>query len=60
MNSLLDIAVVDNISFAKDSKRFVLNYVFWNYVSQIRITLKVTCGVLQPIYSITNLFASSD
>lgn len=28
VNSLLDIAVVDNISFAKDSKRFVLNYVF--------------------------------
>jgi archaellum biogenesis ATPase FlaH len=28
LDSLLDIAVVDNISFSKDAKRFVLNYVF--------------------------------
>lgn len=28
MHSLLDIAVIDNISLMKDSGRFVLNYVF--------------------------------
>lgn len=35
MHSLLDIAVIDNSSLMKDSGRFVLNYVFWNYTYDI-------------------------
>jgi hypothetical protein len=40
ISSLMDIAVVDNISFFKNLGRFVLNYVFWNYVLELRVYLK--------------------
>jgi NADH dehydrogenase (ubiquinone) Fe-S protein 3 len=60
LDSLLDIAVVDNVSLFKDSKRFVLNYVFWNYSTQFRFVLKVMVNILQPVYSITNFYASSE
>ncbi len=45
----MDIAVVDNISFLKNLGRFVLNYVFWNYVLELRVIIKVITNGLQPI-----------
>lgn len=60
LHSLLDIAVTDNISLTKDSGRFVLNYVFWNYTYEYRIILRITCNVLQPLFSISYLYSSSD
>lgn len=37
MHALLDIAVIDNTGLMKDSGRFVLNYVFWNYIHDIEL-----------------------
>lgn len=60
MHSLLDIAVIDNSSLMKDSGRFILNYVFWNYTYEYRIILRVASTGLQSVFSISRLYASSD
>lgn len=60
MQALLDIAVIDNSSLMKDSGRFILNYVFWNYTYEYRIILRVASTGLQSVFSISRLYASSD
>jgi len=57
LKSLLDIAVID---YPKSIKgRFILNYIFLNYVYEYRISIKVIIDGFNPIYSINKLYSSS-
>lgn len=58
--SLLDIAVVDLPNNLLKGSRFILNYVFLNYKFESRIIIRILSNGLIPLYSISNLYKSSD
>lgn len=57
-DSLLDIAVIDKPS--RGFYRYELNYIFINYTFEYRFSLKVFVDGLFPVFSISNLYKSSD
>lgn len=59
LRSLLDIVVVDLLNITKNG-RFLLNYVFWNYINEVRIIIKILNDGRQSIRSLTSLYKSSD
>jgi len=59
VSSLLDIVVVDLLKI-RNHGRFLVNYIFLNYVKQFRICVKIFNDGVMPIYSIQSLYKSSD
>ena len=59
LRSLLDIAVVDLLNISKNG-RFMLNYVFLNYIKEIRVIIKILNDGRQPVRSLARLYQSSD
>jgi len=59
VSSLLDIVVVDLLKI-RNHGRFLVNYIFLNYVNQFRICVKIFNDGVMPIYSIQSLYKSSD
>jgi NADH:ubiquinone oxidoreductase subunit C len=58
LNSLVDIVVVDNLSYINNN-RFELTYVFWSIYYEFRICIKLFTDEFKYIYSLSNLFKSS-
>jgi len=56
-DALLDIAVVD---YPSRLRRFELNYVFLSYKLEHRIILKISSVNRKSVYSINNLYPSSN
>jgi len=56
--SLLDIVVVDVLS-NKNNNRFLISYIFLNYIKEFRISIKFFNDGLSPIFSLSNLYKSS-
>jgi NADH:ubiquinone oxidoreductase subunit C len=59
LRSLLDIVVVDLLNISKNG-RFLLNYVFLNYIKEVRVIIKILNDGRQPIRSLARLYKSSD
>jgi NADH:ubiquinone oxidoreductase subunit C len=60
VKSLLDIAVLDSPNYMKHKGRFVLNYVFLNYIYEYRFIIKILTDGLNPLFSINKLYSSSN
>lgn len=59
LSSLLDIAVVDNLKLKLEG-RFILNYVFLNYLNAFRVVIKLLNDGRAPVRSLSSLYKSSD
>lgn len=60
LKSLLDIAVLDDPKNSKIKGRFMLNYVLLNYVYGYRLIIRVLTDGLNPLFSVSKLYKSSD
>jgi hypothetical protein len=52
LQSLIDISVVDMVAMKYNRMRFVLNYVFINFIAEKRIIIKIFTDCINPIKSI--------
>lgn len=52
LQSLLDISAVDMVAMKYNRMRFVLNYVFINFIAEKRIIIKIFTDCINPIKSI--------